>query len=191
MTTYHSIAAKLIKMLNICPVFNDDEELIGHTQLGDMAIITYEDKNSDYYEATIVSGKFAGIDNLAFNRKQLKDCVVLFNEAVTNGQEVNIKGYDIKTDIISQREKSLGEYIPLHEQEAKYAEYYLDLNEACKTEEKRLSYPHESPQLKSWQDELNNVEQEFIQMFGRPLKEYFEDNQHTVSYNNEPPKFTR
>ena len=101
---------KLIRMNKEYPIYSredgKDDEVIGWTAIGDMAVITYADikekqeyksivKVSDelelgipistgieegYFETVIVSGKYVGVDSLALNLDDIADSTFIFNK---------------------------------------------------------------------------------------------------------------
>ena len=58
MISYPEYKGKLIKMVEEYPIYDreDDHVVIGHTEIGDMAVVTYANKDEDYYQYVISSG---------------------------------------------------------------------------------------------------------------------------------------
>lgn len=80
MTRYSDYTGRLIKMGESYPIYNRyTDEVIGYTEVGDMAVITYSSKIDDYYETIIVSGKYIGVDTLALENIDLEKCTFVFN----------------------------------------------------------------------------------------------------------------
>ena len=97
---------KLIRMNKSYPIHNDDDEIVGYTEVGDMAVITFAEikkktgyktvtKISDelsigipvitdgeegYFETIIVSGKYTGIDSLALDLEDIATSTFIFNK---------------------------------------------------------------------------------------------------------------
>lgn len=125
MRNYTKFEGKLIIMNKEYPIYNRDDdkedEIIGYTSVGDMAVITFaEIKNKrsykklmqltdeieidipvytgieeGYFETVIVSGKYAGIESLAFDIDDIAASTFIFNkldgEMDTYIQEIKIK----------------------------------------------------------------------------------------------------
>ena len=87
MVSYPHYEGKLIKMVEAYPIYDreDDHIIIGHTEVGDMAVVTWADEESDYYEMMIVSGKYIGKDTLALNSKDLLNSTFIFNKNDNDG----------------------------------------------------------------------------------------------------------
>ena len=80
MTRYLDYTGRLIKMGESYPIYNMyTDEVIGYTEVGDMAVITHSSKIDDYYETIIVSGKYIGVDTLALENIDLEKCTFVFN----------------------------------------------------------------------------------------------------------------
>ena len=110
MKNYAKFEGKLIRMNKEYPIYSredgKDDEVIGWTAIGDMAVITYADikekqnhntalKISDeiefgipistgveegYFETIIVSGKYIGVDSLALDLDDIADSTFIFNK---------------------------------------------------------------------------------------------------------------
>lgn len=110
MRNYAEFKGKLIRMNKEYPIYSredgKDDEVIGWTAIGDMAVITYADikekqnhktvlKISDeiefgipvstgieegYFETVIVSGKYIGVDSLALDLDDIADSTFIFNK---------------------------------------------------------------------------------------------------------------
>lgn len=110
MRNYAEFKGKLIRMNKEYPIYSredgKDDEVIGWTAIGDMAVITYADikekqnhktvlKISDeiefgipvftgieegYFETIIVSGKYIGVDSLALNLDDIAESTFIFNK---------------------------------------------------------------------------------------------------------------
>ena len=81
MISYPEYKGKLIKIVEKYPIYDreDDHVVIGHTEIGDMAVVTYANKDEDYYEMIIVWGKYIGVDTLALSGKDLEKSIFIFN----------------------------------------------------------------------------------------------------------------
>lgn len=110
MVNFTKFEGKLIRMNKEYPICSreDDkeDEIIGYTSVGDMAVITFADikegvkyksllkisedlelgtpvpneKEEGYFETIIVSGKYIGVDSLALNLKDIADSTFVFNK---------------------------------------------------------------------------------------------------------------
>lgn len=84
MINYSKFSGKLIRMNREYPIYSredgKDNEKIGHTAIGDMAVITLADIEDEYFETVIVSGKYVGVDTLALNLKDIKESTFIFNK---------------------------------------------------------------------------------------------------------------
>lgn len=110
MRNYAKFEGKLIKMNREYPIYSRDDdkedEIIGYTSIGDMAVITFADiKNKKnykklmqltdeieigipvdtgieegYFETVIVSGKYAGIESLALDIDDIAASTFIFNK---------------------------------------------------------------------------------------------------------------
>ena len=98
MVSYPNYQGKLIKMVESYPIYDreDDNKIIGYTEIGDMAVVTYMNESDDYYEMVIVSGKYTGVDTLALNSKDLQKSIFIFNEIDYYGSDVYIKNKKVK-----------------------------------------------------------------------------------------------
>ena len=97
MVSYGDFHGKLIRLNEEYPIYDreDEHKIIGHTEIGDMAVITYVERPSnDYYETIIVSGKYIGVDTLALNMDDINKCTFVLNNIDYNG-EVFIEGTEV------------------------------------------------------------------------------------------------
>lgn len=111
MTNYSRFEGKLIRMNKPYPITNDEDEILGYTEAGDMAVITFAKiknkigyrkmanisdelgivipfdtgKEEGYFETVIVSGKFIGVDSLALNLSDIIESTFIFNKKDNNG----------------------------------------------------------------------------------------------------------
>ena len=102
MISYPEYKGKLIKMVDEYPIYDreDDHVVIGHTEIGDMAVVTYANKDEDYYEMMIVSGKYIGVDTLALNGKDLEKSIFVFNQIDYYGSIVYVQGKEVKNEYL-------------------------------------------------------------------------------------------
>lgn len=102
MVNYGSYINKMVKLQEEYPIYDrkDDNQIIGYTNIGDIYVVTLEDKKDDYYEGVLVSGKYAGVDTLALSKKDLDKSVFLFNKIDDLGK-VSIRGKAVKYEYIS------------------------------------------------------------------------------------------
>lgn len=103
MIRYAKFEGRLIRMAESYPIYDreDDNKVIGYTEVGDMAVITFVSNLYDegYYETVIVSGKYIGVDTLALNDSDIKKATFLFNE-IDKHEMVNINGKKINFEFI-------------------------------------------------------------------------------------------
>ena len=111
MTNYSRFEGKLIRMNKPYPITNDEDEILGYTEAGDMAVITFAEiknkigyrkmanisdelgivipfdtgKEEGYFETVIVSGKFIGVDSLALDLPDIMKSTFIFNNKDNNG----------------------------------------------------------------------------------------------------------
>lgn len=111
MTNYSKFEGKIIRMNKSYPITNDEDEILGYTEVGDMAVITFAElknkigyrkladisdelgivipfdtgKEEGYFETVIVSGKFIGVDSLALDLTDIKESTFIFNNKDKNG----------------------------------------------------------------------------------------------------------
>lgn len=111
MANYYSFNGKLIKMNKPYPITNEKDEIVGYTEIGDMAVITFSEiknktgykklanisdewvigipfdteKEEGYFETVIVSGKFIGVDSLALDLADIMDSTFIFNNIDNKG----------------------------------------------------------------------------------------------------------
>jgi hypothetical protein len=106
MMGYSTFKGRLIRMAEAYPIYDreDDNKVIGYTEVGDMAVITFEDSSSydgGYYETVIVSGKYIGVDTLALNNSDIKKSTFIFNE-IDRHEIVHINGKKVNFEFIKQ-----------------------------------------------------------------------------------------
>ena len=99
MVNYTSFKGKLFIMTEEYPIYDrkDDDKIIGYTSIGDMAVITYENMEEEYFETVIVSGKYIGVDTLALNLKDIKKSTFVFNK-IDGEQSVCIRDMNVDTE---------------------------------------------------------------------------------------------
>lgn len=111
MTNYSKFEGKIIRMNKPYPITNDEDEILGYTEVGDMAVITFAEiknkigyrkvaeisdelsitipfnteKEEGYFETVIVSGKFIGVNSLALDLTDIKESTFIFNHKDDNG----------------------------------------------------------------------------------------------------------
>lgn len=89
MTNYSKFEGKIIRMNKPYPITNDEDEILGYTEVGDMAVITFAELNTGkeegYFETVIVSGKFIGVDSLVLDLTDIKESTFIFNNKDDNG----------------------------------------------------------------------------------------------------------
>ena len=111
MTNYSKFEGKIIRMNKPYPITNDEDEILGYTEVGDMAVITFAKitnkigcrkvaeisdeltiaipfdtgKEEGYFETVIVSGKFIGVNSLALDLTDIKESTFIFNNKDDNG----------------------------------------------------------------------------------------------------------
>lgn len=111
MTNYSKFEGKIIRMNKPYPITNDEDEILGYTEAGDMAVITFAEiknkigyrkvadisdeldivipfdteKEEGYFETVIVSGKFIGVDSLALDLTDIMESTFIFNNKDNNG----------------------------------------------------------------------------------------------------------
>lgn len=102
MVSYPNYQGKLIKMVEPYPIYDreDDNKIIGYTEIGDMAVVTYTNESDDYYEMVIVSGKYTGVDTLALNGKDLEKSIFVFNQIDYCGSIVSVQGKEVKNEYL-------------------------------------------------------------------------------------------
>ena len=111
MTNYSKFEGKIIRMNKPYPITNDEDEILGYTEVGDMAVITFAEiknkigyrkvaeisdelsitipfnteKEEGYFETVIVSGKFIGVNSLTLDLTDIKESTFIFNNKDDNG----------------------------------------------------------------------------------------------------------
>lgn len=107
------------------PITNDEDEILGYTEVGDMAVITFAEiknkigcrkvadisdelgiaipfdaeKEEGYFETVIVSGKYIGVDSLALNLSDIMESTFIFNNKDNNGS-ITINNREIKYEYV-------------------------------------------------------------------------------------------
>lgn len=126
MINYPNFENKIIRMNKSYPITNDEDEILGYTEVGDMAVITFAEiknkigyrkvaeisdelsvaipfdteKEEGYFETVIVSGKFIGVDSLALNLSDIMESTFIFNNKNDNGT-VTINNREISYEYYS------------------------------------------------------------------------------------------
>ena len=79
MVEYRNAKGLAFELGDSFPIFDDEDNIIGHTKAGDIAVVTFEEEEgSDIYaEATIATGEFAGYTGLTLKKEDIKNCVLL------------------------------------------------------------------------------------------------------------------
>lgn len=98
MVRYSNAKGLVLKLGSEYPVYNNDDKVVGNTAVGDIAVVTYDDKDS-YFEAVLATGKYAGYDGLGLAISDLKRAeVIVFEDVFDNGCvylrdiKLNLKG---------------------------------------------------------------------------------------------------
>lgn len=125
MRNFSKFEGKLIRMNKPYPICNDNDEIIGYTEVGDIAVITFAEikkktgyktvaKISDelsvgipvvtdgeegYFETVITSGKYTGIDSLALDLDDIAASTFIFNKA-EGDDTVYIQGRKINFEYV-------------------------------------------------------------------------------------------
>lgn len=73
---YNSLVGKCFKMMEPYPIYDDDENEIGRTAIGDIAVCTGESLSArdKYAEFTVATGKYAGYMNLVLYPTDIWKC---------------------------------------------------------------------------------------------------------------------
>lgn len=126
MINYQNFENKIIRMNKSYPITDNEDEILGYTEVGDMAVITFAElknkigyrevadisdelgiaipfdtgKEEGYFETVIVSGKFIGVDSLALNLSDITESTFIFNDKDYNGT-VTINNREIKYEYVS------------------------------------------------------------------------------------------
>lgn len=102
MVSYPKYKGKLIKMVEPYAIYDreDDHIIIGYTEVGDMAVVTFANESEDYYEVMIVSGEYIGVDTLALNGKDLEKSIFVFNNIDYCGSFVSVQGKKVKHEYL-------------------------------------------------------------------------------------------
>lgn len=100
MIDYGSYKGRLIKMMESYPIYDDNESIIGHTEIGDMAVITYSAPLESYHEVIVVSGKYMGVDTLALNNDDMEKSIFVLN-SIDNYGTVRIRSNDVKYEYVN------------------------------------------------------------------------------------------
>lgn len=111
MINYQNFENKIIRMNKPYPITDDEDEILGYTEVGDMAVITFAEiknkigyrkvaeisdelsiaipfntgKEEGYFETVIVSGKFIGVNSLALDLTDIKESTFIFNNKDDKG----------------------------------------------------------------------------------------------------------
>ena len=122
MISYPEYKGKLIKMVEEYPIYDseDDHVVIGHTEIGDMAVVTYANKDEDYYEMMIVSGKYIGVDTLALNGKDLEKSIFVFNQIDYCGSIATKENRSMSNLLCTL----VDNYVQLNKQQERLTAYY-------------------------------------------------------------------
>lgn len=101
MINYFNCRGKLIKMTEPYPIYSreNDDEIIGYTKVGDMAVVTYSDVKEDYHEVAIISGEYTGVDTLALNNEDLYRSVFITNN-IDNHKFVYVNGHKVASECV-------------------------------------------------------------------------------------------
>ena len=101
MIDYYNCRGRLIKMTEPYPIYDreDDDKIIGYTNSGDMAVITYSDFEESYHEVTIVSGEYVGVDTLALDNDDLYVSVFVTNH-IDNHEFVCVNGNKVDSECV-------------------------------------------------------------------------------------------
>lgn len=101
MVDFYNYKGRLIKMMKSYPIYDryDDDKIIGYTKIGDLAVVTYSEILGDYHEVIIVSGEYMGVDTLALNRKDIKNCVLIINH-IDEHDYVCVQGDKVKHETV-------------------------------------------------------------------------------------------
>lgn len=83
------------------PIYDreDDDKIVGYTNIGDMAVITHSDFKDDYHEVTIISGEYTGVDTLALNNDDLYVSVFVVNH-IDNHEVVYVNGTRVDCELV-------------------------------------------------------------------------------------------
>jgi hypothetical protein len=83
------------------PIYSreNDDEIIGYTKVGDMAVITYSDVRDDYHEVAIISGEYIGVDTLALDNEDLYRSVFMINH-IDNYTSVYVNGTKVASELV-------------------------------------------------------------------------------------------
>ncbi len=104
MRNYTKFKGKLIRMNKQYPIYSreykKEDEVIGYTEIGDMAVITYVGTEKEgYFETVIVSGKYIGVDSLALDFKDIVDSTFIFNK-IDGEMDTYIQGKKINFEYV-------------------------------------------------------------------------------------------
>ena len=77
MISYTSFVGRLLRLNKCYPIYDDNDNIIGHTSKEDLAVVIHDNLKSEFkdfqeIECTIATGKFAGYDRLALNKNDIK-----------------------------------------------------------------------------------------------------------------------
>lgn len=85
MTIFNIGKGLVFELTEKYPVYDDEDNVIGETQPGDRAVITYDGHDENYFEVVIVTGEWAGYSNMALDNKDLKRSMLVRPKAENNG----------------------------------------------------------------------------------------------------------
>ncbi len=79
MVVYPTFSGRAFALNQEYPVYDDEGTMIEHTKKGDVAVVTFDNKNDEdlYLELTVATGEFAGYDGLALNMEDIKNVRLL------------------------------------------------------------------------------------------------------------------
>ena len=73
MVRYSNAKGLVFRLKEEYPVYDENENIVGHTDVNDIAVVLYDAGEQDsYFEAVLATGKHAGYDGLALNLSDLK-----------------------------------------------------------------------------------------------------------------------
>lgn len=101
MIHYANCVGRLIEMTEPYPIYSvdDDNEIVGYTRNGDMAVIRYSNFKDSYHEVIIVSGEYTGVDTLALNNIDLYNSIFIINH-IDNHEVVYINGHKVNSKCV-------------------------------------------------------------------------------------------
>lgn len=100
MVIFSKFQGKLIKFNSKYPIYDENDLVIGYTEVGDMAVITYEDTDGDgYFEVIIVSGEYIGYDSLAISMDDVMESTFII-KGIGHSGCVQIKGQYVNYEYV-------------------------------------------------------------------------------------------